>query len=384
MHVRSMIENIDPSVDASYIFYAYDNNDPIRELGIKIPVTYMLVQTNSLKKSIDTPRDFYHLAKVIFHKFTALKRVNIDVFVQFDFMLGLPSSQLVKKRVLVAYDLIPLLFKEDYIPAPAHEFKVHKGLPRKIKKTLRAYYYQKRYKLHYANFTKADVLLSISKNTTKSIQEILDIPQNKIVTIPLAPVFNTKTVKRPTGLTKLNKPFIFYLGATDARKRVSDLIKAFDTVRTTSDIELILAGKEFAKPKKIPSGAILDALASTPNREYIHTLGYVDDGEKLWLYKNAIAFVFPTAYEGFGLPVIEALQHGCPVISYNNSSIPEVAGDAVRLVPTGDVRLLAKDISDVISHEEVREKMIKIGYTQSKNYTWENYMKNFYREINAL
>ena len=165
---------------------------------------------------------------------------------------------------------------------------------------------------------------------------------------------------------------------------MSDLIKAFDTVRTTSDIELILAGKEFAKPKKIPSGAILDALASTPNREYIHTLGYVDDGEKLWLYKNAIAFVFPTAYEGFGLPVIEALQHGCPVISYNNSSIPEVAGDAVRLVPTGDVRLLAKDISDVISHEEVREKMIKIGYTQSKNYTWENYMKNFYREINAL
>lgn len=381
MHVRSMIENIDPSKDFEYVFYAYDKNDPVKELGIKIPVPYTLVQTKTLKKSIDRPRDIYHLSKVILHKFNALRNHHIDVFIQFDFMLGLPRLENVKKKILVAYDLIPLIFKEDYIPTPRHEFKNQQGIPRKVKKSLRALYYQTRYRIHYDNFRKADLLLSISQNTTESLITIINLPESKIVTIPLAPVFNSSIEKRPVGLPKIDKPFIFYIGATDARKRVSDLIEAFDTVREKHDIELILAGKEFAKPKKIPSSSILEALKNTPNPKNIHTLGYVDDSEKLWLFRHATAFVFPTAYEGFGLPVIEALQNGCPVISYNNSSIPEVAGDAVRLVPTGNISQLAKDIGDIVSNRETREKMVKIGYTQSKVYTWKNYMHKFYSEL---
>lgn len=382
MHVRSMLENLDATGKYKYLFYAYDSSDPIQTLGINLPVDYTLVQTKTLKKSIDRPQDFVQLAKVIFHKFSPLRGGDIDVFVQFDFMLGLPSLKNIKRTVLVAYDLIPLIFREEYIPTPRQAFRATVGTPSRIKKVLRAMYYNERYRLHYKNFAKADLLLSISRNTTDSLVEILNIPKEKITTIPLAPVFNTVKAMRPQGYTS-DSPFIFYIGATDARKRVADLVKAFDQVRATHSITLVLAGKEFAKRNKIPNEEIINALRSSPYQSNIVTIGYVSDAEKLWLYENAKAFVFPTAYEGFGLPIIEAMQHGCPVISYDNSSIPEVAGDATLLVPTGDVARLAKGVAKVLDSTVLRDRMVARGYTLSEEYTWDKYMKKFYAALEA-
>ncbi|MEO8911689.1 MAG: glycosyltransferase family 1 protein [Candidatus Saccharimonas sp.] len=383
MHARSILENIDPAEDYTYLIYAYDESDPIKKLAINMPAPYTLIQTKTLKKSIDSPRDFPHLARVIFHRFTALRDKGIDVFVQFDFMLGLPSTSIAIKTILVAYDLIPLIFKEDYIPTPTFAFRNNKGTLKKTKKTLRALYYQERYRLHYKNFEKADLLLSISNSTTESLITLLGIRQDRIATIPLAPVFNTDKAIQPHRL-KLSKPFIFYIGATDARKRVSDLIKAFNLVRQKNDIELILAGKEFANPAKIPSKDIIETLENTPFRRNIHTLGYVNDAEKLWLYRNAKAFVFPSAYEGFGLPIVEALQNGCPVIAYDNSSIAEVGGNAIILTPTSDVAALAGSINTLLADTAMRDKNVKLGYTQSKIYTWKNYMNQFYQILRGL
>ncbi len=382
MHVRSMLENLDATGKYKYIFYTYDSSDPIQTLGINLPVDYTLVQTKTLKKSIDRPQDFMQLAKVIFHKFSPLRGDDIDVFVQFDFMLGLPRLTNVKQTILVAYDLIPLIFREEYIPTPKQAFVAASGVLQKLKKTLRALYYHERYRLHYKNFVKADLLLSISKNTTGSLTEILSIPKEKIVTIPLAPVFNTANATRPAGFT-VGLPFIFYIGATDARKRVADLIKAFDQVRATHSITLILAGKEFAKRNKIPNEEIAHALRTSPYQSDIITLGYVNDAEKLWLYENAKAFVFPTTYEGFGLPIVEAMQHGCPVVSYDNSSIPEVADDAVLLVPTGDVAQLVKGIAKVLDSTALRYRMVARGYALSEQYTWDKYMRKFYSALEA-
>ena len=382
MHVRSMLENLDATGKYKYIFYAYDSSDPIQTLGINLPVDYTLVQAKTLKKSIDRPQDFVQLAKVIYHKFSPLRGSTIDVFVQFDFMLGLPQLSNVKQTVLVAYDLIPLIFREEYIPTPKQALTAASGVLQKLKKTLRALYYHERYRLHYKNFAKADLLLSISKNTTESLAEILSIPKEKIVTIPLAPVFNTTKATRPRGFNS-DSPFIFYIGATDARKRVADLIRAFDKVRVTRSITLILAGKEFAKRNKIPNEGIARALQSSPYQADIVTIGYVSDAEKLWLYENAKAFVFPTAYEGFGLPVVEAMQHGCPVISYDNSSIPEVAGDAVLLVPTGDVIRLVEGVAKVLDSSDLRDRMVARGYTLSEQYTWDKYMRKFYSALEA-
>lgn len=381
MHARSILENLDNSREHQYIFYAYEKNNPIEALGIQVPVQYTLVQTKTLKKSIDRPRDFLHLAKIIFHNFHNLRGMRIDAFIQFDFMLGIPNLPNIKRTLLVAYDLIPLIFRDDYIPTPSYAFTHTRGIFRKAKKTLRAYYYQMRYTIHYRNFSKADYLLSISQNTTASIVEMLHIPENKISTIPLAPVFNTEIASKPRTIAGEKRPFIFYIGATDARKRVSDLIEAFDALRQTNDVNLILAGKEFSKRKKIPSPSILKALDESPYAKNIYTIGYVSDAEKLWLYQHAEAFIFPTTYEGFGLPVVEAMQHGCPVISYNNSSIPEVAGDAAQLVKTGDILQLASEIKHILEDSDARDRMVKRGRTISKNYTWDNYIKAFYQVL---
>lgn len=380
MHARSILENLNTSPEYEYVIYAYDIDDPIKDNSIKINGKYKLVQTKTMKKSIDRPQDFMQLSRVIFHRFKPLASYDIDVFIQFDFMLGLPSLKSVKKTVLVAYDLIPLLFKDEYIPTPLHELLSHRGLLKKCKKVLRALYYQLRYKLHYDNFHKADTLLSISKNTTESLSDVLGISIKKIVTIPLAPVFNTNKATEPSGLAT-DKSFIFYIGATDARKRVSDLIEAFDSVKKNHDIYLVLAGKEFEDSNKIPSETILDSLNKSPSRKDIQTLGYVSDSEKLWLYRNALLFVFPTAYEGFGLPVVEAMQNGCPVISYNNSSITEIAGNAVALVPTGDIATLSETISSVLDDDKLRNRLIENGYSRSHIFTWDEYMTNFYSKL---
>lgn len=385
MHVRSILENLESS-NYDYIFYAYDKNNPIEQLGISVNVNYTLVQTRTLKKSIDRPRDALQLAKVIWHRFTPLANHQIDIFFQFDFMLGLPRLKNIRKRVLIAYDLIPLIFHNDYIPSPRFAFSHTKGnVLLRAKKALRAAYYRLRYHLHYKNFSAADKILSISENTAASLASILGIPQQRIAIIPLAPVFNADTPVRPKGLPTAIKPFIFYIGATDARKQVCDLIRAFSLVRDHSnDVQLVLAGKEFKDPHKIPSVSITNCLTATAHSADILTLGFVSDAEKLWLYQNSLTFVFPTLYEGFGLPIVEAMKSGCPAISYSNSSIPEVAGEAAILVETGDIQGLATQIERLAVDNKYREKCITLGIEQAKRYTWNNYMKQFYKFIEGI
>lgn len=381
MHVRSILEYLEPSHDIDLVFYAFDSYDPIKKLEIKVNVPYTLIQTPDVKRSIDRPQDFVHLSKIIWHRFDPLRTANIDVFVQFDLMLGLPKFDGIKK-VLVAYDLIPILFSEEYLPTPWYAFRHTPGRIAPFKKALRALYYRGRYKLHYRNFKLADQLISISENTSRSVVEILGVDPKKVTTIPLAPVFNSSTPKKPTGIPDSVKPFLFYIGATDQRKRVQDLVHAYDSLRERGyNIGLVLAGKEFEVVEKIPNLEIRTSIMESKFIEDIITLGYVDDSEKLWLYNHAQIFVFPTLYEGFGLPILEAMQHGCAVISYDNSSIPEVAGNAARLVTSGDVGKLTRTIEEALDNPEEISVMQNRGIEQAKKYTWPNYVNRFLKAI---
>ena len=86
-------------------------------------------------------------------------------------------------------------------------------------------------------------------------------------------------------------------------------------------------------------------------------------------------------HEGFGLPVLEAMQNGCPVISYDNSSIPEVAGDIARLVPTRDITTLVNEIIKIYSNKDLREKLQKAGEHQAQKYTWNSYVESLFKAI---
>ena len=377
MHARSIVEHLKPEKDKEYVFYVFDDYDPIQKLGIKLRVPYKLIQTPRVKKSIDRPQDFYYLSKIIWHKFKPLRHQRVDVFVQFDFMLGLPAIP-GTKTILIAYDVIPLIFAADYLPTPAFAFRSHKG-PQKIKKAIRAAYYRFRFRLHYKNFEKADQLVSISEATSRDIVAYLGVDRKKITTIPLAPVFNETKAVRPKLLPKDLKKFIFYIGATDSRKRVEDLIAAFNIVRGRGeDIRLVLAGKEFDPKGEIPSAIIRAAILDSAYREDIVQIGYVGDAEKTWLYDNALCFVFPTLYEGFGLPVVEASLRKCYTVCYDNSSIPEVASSYTRLVRTGDYVELAHEILNI---PQDKQAISRSQSSAQDTYDWNGYLNRFFPVI---
>ena len=376
MHAISVLENLKNIDNIEYYFYMFDGSNPIKSLDIKLNIDYKIIETKSLNKTIHNIFDVYDVIKMTFHRFNNIYKYDIDTFVQFDFMLGLPKSNDIKK-IAVAYDLIPLIFREEYLPSPIKSFKKGSGLIDKLRLFLRSSYYILKHRIQYKTFNKANKIVSISNDTSRQLIKILGIDGNKIKTIPLAPVLNISKIATPTSLKNMdNLKFIFYIGATDSRKKVEQLVSAFNIVRGRGcDIKLILSGSEFESIDKIPSKVIKKSIQNSSYIDDIILTGYVNDKEKVWLYKNAEAFVFPTTYEGFGLPIIEAMSCGCPVISYNNSSIPEVANESAILIETSNINSLVKSILEVAKHNN--GKLISTGYINASNFTWEKHVSEF-------
>lgn len=384
MHARSVLERLEIRDDIYYYFYVYEGSNPIADNNISVSVPYNLITTPAVKKSIDRPQDFLQVAKVIWHQYKPLKNVKPDIFFQFDFMLGMPRWRNTK-TILVAYDLIPLLFPDEYLPKPSVAFRQATGILLKFKKTLRAVYYQFRYAIHYREFSRANHIISISKDTANSLTSLLNIPSDKITVASLAPVFSTKKATPIRSLQGIKVPFFFYIGATDSRKRSQDLIAAFENTRRADyDVKLVLAGKEFAIIKKIPNLEVRQSILNSPFKSDIYCIGYVSDQEKLWLNQHAYAFVFPTLHEGFGLPILEAMQSGCPVISYNNSSIPEVAGTAAILTKDEKSESLESAMKKLLDQPALRHKYEITGLKQAKKFSWDTHMKILLETFDSL
>lgn len=371
-YVRSILEHL-PKDDNKYLFYCFDKNDPIKKLGIKTKVNYELVQTPTINTVLDSPKNILGILQLVGHRFTPLKKYKPDTFVQFDFMLGIPYWRRTK-TVVIGYDLIPLIMKNEYLPTVRFAWHHSAGKKAKLRAVLRSMYYRFRSWLHYKVYKKADKVVCISEASARSFHELLGINKQKLTAIPLAPVL-PKSKPDNSVAKKVNKPYIFYVGGTDARKNVKDIVYAFNIAQGRgADIALVLAGNEFKEIEKLPDIKARNAILNSPYHEDIHLAGFVTDNEKAGLYINALAFIFTSAYEGFGLPVIEAMASSCPVIAYNNSSIPEAAGDAAVLVKTGDYVEVAKQII-ALRDEKQRSEFIKKGLKQSKSFGWDSYVK---------
>lgn len=379
MVIKSILDNL-TDTENEYIFYTFEKNNPIESLGLEPKISYKIVTTPTVKTSIKHPFDVIDVTKLTFHKFHALRAFKPDVFIQFDFTLGLPRWR--KTRTFIfAYDLIPLIMRSEYLPSPLFAFNRALGKKSKIKSTLRALYYQTRYKLQYSYYKRSNKIISISKSTTKSFEDILGIPKSKIATLPLAPVSAHIAVNDEHSDKIPKEPFIFYIGGTDSRKRVDEVIYAFNLIRSRGHkMKLVLAGNEFLDRKTIPDNKTRDAVNSSPYRDDIILAGFVSDAQKNALYKSAHAFVFCSVYEGFGLPVIEAMAHSCPVVAYNNSSIPEAAGDAAQLVPTGDYVAMAKATIELFD-TNLRSKSVAKGLIQAEKFSWDTYVRDFLKTI---
>lgn len=160
--------------------------------------------------------------------------------------------------------------------------------------------------------------------------------------------------------------FILYVGTAFPHKNLRRLIKGFQLVREKNpDLKLVMAGKREQHSKKLEKWATKNDLV-----DGIIFTGYVEDVELKWLYENAEMYVFPSLSEGFGLPGLEAMAHGCPVISSEATCLPEVYGDAALYFDPLDKEAIAKTISRVLSNEAARKELIKKGHKQVATYSW--------------
>lgn len=380
MFLKSVLEHL-PADENEYLFYCFDKNDPIKDLNISLRIKYKIVTTPTMSTRIDSPKNFFDMIKLIKHRFRPLKEYHPDIFIQPDFALGLPKWRKTKTFV-IGYDLIPLIFRHDYIPGITYAWTHSPGKRAKLKAIPRSIYYRIKYRINYKTFKRADQIICISDSTRKSFIDLLHINPKKLTTIPLAPVVS-KSAPDYSIANSIKKSYIFYIGGTDSRKRIQDIVFAFNISRSRgSDIALVLAGNEFTEANTVPSTEGRKAILSSPYRQDIHLVGFVTDNQKLALYQKALAFIFTTIHEGFGLPIIEAMHASCPVISYNNSSIPEAAGKAAILVETLDYVGLAIKINE-LTFDKDKKHIIQAGLKQAEKFSWENYTSSLHDLISS-
>jgi glycosyltransferase involved in cell wall biosynthesis len=211
-------------------------------------------------------------------------------------------------------------------------------------------------------------IIAISQATADDLQRVYGIDRRKIDVIYEAtvPVSTTIPPAAPP-FSALPRPYALYVGTIQPRKNLLRLAQAYAQLVSTQAVEwdLVLAGGLGWK-----SEPVVDAIDALGLRGRLHRLGYVAESERMALLRRARFFCYVSLYEGFGLPVLEAQAAGVPVMTANNSSLPEVAGDAAILVDPTDVDAIAEAMLRLSSDEALRERLIAAGHANVARFSW--------------
>ena len=165
----------------------------------------------------------------------------------------------------------------------------------------------------------------------------------------------------------VKKPYLLYVGNAFPHKNLKRLIKAFKIILSSKPtLKLVLVGKidDFYKSFQIL------CVELKIEKNVIFT-GRVSDKELKWLYQNASIYVFPSLLEGFGLPGLEAMENGLPVVSSDSSCLPEIYSDAVLYFNPQNIEEMVKAILEVLNNKDLRDKLIKKGYKRIKEFSWQ-------------
>ena len=220
---------------------------------------------------------------------------------------------------------------------------------------------------------RADCFLAISEFTKKEMVELWHIPPEKIrvVSCACSPALTRETNReRLDRLRKkygLPEQFILFVGNSNPRKNLTRLLRAFDGLKERREMrhQLVVAGEQgwkFDKEK---------ALKSLKHREAVRLIGFVPDEDMPALYSAAGVFAFPTLYEGFGIPVLEAQSCGVPVLTSGCSSLPEVGGRGALYVDPYDESSIAEGLWRLLTDRKLAEELVRSGYENVKRFSWE-------------
>ncbi len=299
-------------------------------IKLKIPPTFLSFLSNDLHNP--------YLSSIIHHPSS-----NIDWFISSDWTE--PSFPRVKKATII-HDLV-------YLRYP-------KTVDARIRQTQ-----QKR--LQWVK-KESNLIFADSHSTKEDLINLLNIePHRMIVNYPGVSILDTNASQIHRTLKKYglkNKQFILTVGKLEPRKNLSRLMEAMKLVKSKR-LQLIVVG---------PTGwdnSLTRELVNSNNK--IMFFGYVSDEDLYSLYSSCLFFIFPSIWEGFGYPIIEAMKCGAPVACSNTSSIKEIAGDAALFFDPLDVSNMYQSIDRLIHDEKLRKELVKKGLQRSKLFSWKNY-----------
>lgn len=206
---------------------------------------------------------------------------------------------------------------------------------------------------------RSDLIIAVSSFTAGQVEQLLHVDPRRIRVIP----HGARAVP-PAGIEAPREPIVLCVGAIQRRKNIVRLIEAFEQLR--SQWKLVLAGS-FGFDSELAR----ERIERSPRRGDIQVLGYVADSELEHLYRRASIFAFPSLDEGFGMPILDAMARGVPVLTSNTSAMPEVAGDAAVLVDPLDTAAIAQGLSRLAADSALRAHLIQAGFARAREFTWE-------------
>jgi glycosyltransferase involved in cell wall biosynthesis len=228
-----------------------------------------------------------------------------------------------------------------------------------------------------------DLVLTISESSKRDIVEYLGFPADRIVVTPLASRYELDykpQIDQNIGYD-LGQPYILFVSTIEPRKNIVGLIDAFDELKRKQNIphNLVLVGQKGWRYE-----AIFERIERSPYRDNIYHLNYLSNDAVAMLYRQAELFIYPSHYEGFGLPVLEAMTLGTPVICSDNSSLPEVAGDAALYVSCEDSTGMAEAMARIIGDSQLRQSLIDRGRQQAAQFSWDRTAKETLQAYRTL
>ena len=229
---------------------------------------------------------------------------------------------------------------------------------------------------------KADFFITGSQNSQDEIVKFADIPREKIGVIPLAvdksfqPIENNDQLESCRRKYNLPRRFILYIGGFDIRKNVENLLRAFTSLKEEDKIQnkLVLGGNIPVNRKLIKRGAVTDVLRLIRELEISEDVlmpGFIDENDLPAVYSLAGLFVFPSLYEGFGLPVLEALSCGTPVVASGSSSIPEIINREELLFDPKNIGDMREKMRWMLEDRSSRKVFSLWGIERAKVFSWE-------------
>lgn len=298
-----------------------------------------------------------------------IPKADIVHFPYFELFFKTLPNNMPKNSVVTVHDLTPLVFPNNF---PA-------GIRGKIK-----------WQLQKNKLRRASAIITDSITSKNDIAKFTGISASKIEAIYLAaseefkPLGNGKWEKELREKYNLPEKFVLYVGDATWNKNLPNMIKAV----TEAKVPLVIVGSAFKNEdidKSNPwTSDLSQAQALAKANPNIISVGFVPTTDLIKFYCSAQALLMPSRYEGFGLPIVEAMQSGCPVITSERASIKEIAGDSVIYVDPDDITSIKEAVSKVFKDNELAKNLSKNGLERAKIFTWEKTATNTMEVYNRV